>query len=112
MTDQPPPPLQVLAGIATPVEGTTEPTQNKAPGERVTHDRPDPSLLPPMPATVRSGRLLFHQVAPHPDDPPGLIRWCVQQPDGRIRPQGATPADELPPRRPHLTAVPNPPEPD
>lgn len=98
MTDTPPPPIRLLP--------------RQAPGERITHDRPDPSLLPTMPQTIRCGPLLFHQAAPHHDDPPGLIRWCVQQPDGRIRPVGATPADELPHRAPHLTAVPNPPESD
>ena len=80
-------------------------------------DRPDPTLLPEPPGRVvweRPGkegteRVVFLQAAPHPADPPGVLRWVVQQPDGRLIPRHATPADELDTR--HLHAVPDPEDP-
>lgn len=78
-------------------------------------DKPDPTQLPPPPGRVvweRPGkegateRVLFIQAAPHPGDPTGLIRWIVQQPDGRWIPRHAVAADELDTR--HLHAVPDP----
>lgn len=71
-------------------------------------DKPNPALLPPPHGRVVSGNLTFIQAAPHPADPPGVIRWIVQQPDGKRIPRNATPADELDAR--HLHAVPDPEE--
>lgn len=76
-------------------------------------DGPDPSLLPPPPGRVvweRPGKdgtekVIFLQAAPDPRDPAGLVRWVVQQPDGRLIPRHGKPVDELDTR--HLHAVPD-----
>lgn len=71
-------------------------------------DPPNPALLPAPHGRVTNGNLTFIQAAPHPADPPGVIRWIVQQPDGRWIPRHATAADELDGR--HLHALPDPEE--
>jgi len=76
------------------------------PDRHTNPDPPDPSQLAPAPTSFAGyGGLRFIQAHPDHRDPPGTIRWCVQQPDGRIRPVGARPITE-PDAAPHRTPTP------